>query len=171
MAGILEPTNGEIINHCKSASMLSIGVGFVTQLTGRENAILSGILLGFTKKEVDSQLDKICDFSELGNAFDDFLSTYSSGMRARLGFSVAAMLEPELLLIDEVLSVGDERFVKKAMALMEAKFSSDKTVVLVSHTMEHVCQLCNRAVWIDNGKCQMIGETNEVVAAYLNHSS
>ncbi len=166
LAGIYRPSAGKVTNRSATTSMLSIGVGFVPQLSGRENAILSGILLGFTRRQVESRIAQIREFSDLGAAFEAPLATYSSGMRARLGFSVSALLEPDLLLIDEVFAVGDKDFVKKSMAVMENKFRSTHTIVMVSHNLQLIGRICSRTLWIDKGRCRMDGPTEEVVAAY-----
>lgn len=168
IAGIFQATSGSITNRASTTSLLSIGVGFVSQLTGRENVILSGILLGFTKRQVETHISEIREFSGLGEAFEDALSTYSSGMRARLGFSISAMLEPDLLLIDEVLAVGDKDFVEKSMAIMERKFKSSHTVLVVSHNLEQIRKMCERAIWIDRGRCVLDGPVDEVISAYLD---
>lgn len=171
IAGILEPDGGLIVNRGARVSLLSLGVGFVPHLSGRENAMLSGMLLGLRKDEIMRKMDAIRDFSGLGNFFDRPLHTYSSGMRARLGFSVAIQVDPDVLLIDEVLGVGDEEFRTKSTAELKRLIKSDKTVVLVSHNLATVCELCDRLVWIEDGRVMQMGSTEEVLAQYATHTS
>lgn len=166
LCGIIRPDKGEIVNRGYSAALLSLQLGFDPNLSGRDNAIVSGLLLGFRRKQVEQRMDEIIDFSELGAFIDYPLHTYSAGMRARLGFSVAFHMEPDILLIDEVLGVGDADFQRKSKAEMERKIASDKTIVLVSHSNAAIKKLCNRAVWIEHGETQLEGEAEEVVAAY-----
>jgi lipopolysaccharide transport system ATP-binding protein len=166
LAGVLHPDRGELINRGVQAQLLTLQVGFDPKLTGRDNAILSGILLGSRRKAVEAQLDQIFEFAELEKFIDAPLSTYSTGMKARLGFAVSAYLEPDVLLVDEVLAVGDATFQLKSKKIMEDKIASDKTVVLVSHSVEMIRKYCNRAVWIDNGVSRMEGSVNEVTEAY-----
>lgn len=166
IAGILEPDAGRIINHGARVSLLSLGVGFVQHLTGRQNAMLSGMLLGLKKSEISHRMDAIIDFAGLNQFIDQPLHTYSSGMRARLGFSVAIQVDPEVMLIDEVLGVGDEEFRIKSTAEMKRLIKSDKTVVLVSHNMNTIRELCDRVVWIENGIVKQIGEMPEILKNY-----
>lgn len=166
LAGITDPDRGVLTNHGVSTTLLSLQLGFVPYLTGRQNALLSGILLGLPRADVVERLDDIKAFSELNEFFEQPVSSYSSGMRARLGFAVAFQLEPDVLLVDEVLGVGDESFRRKSMAAMQAKIRSDKTVVLVSHNAGMVRQLCDRAVWIENGISRAAGDTADVVREY-----
>lgn len=168
LGGITKPDKGTLTNKGYSTSLLSLQVGFDPQLSGRYNAILSGMLLGFRKKEIEEQLDEIIAFAELENFIDQPIKTYSSGMKARLGFSVAIHLDPDILLIDEVLAVGDEDFRKKSLAVMHEKLRSDKTIVLVSHQVNTVKQLCNRAVWIEEGITRAEGEAQHVLNEYEN---
>jgi len=151
LGGITRPDKGTLINNGVKTSLLSLQVGFDPQLSGLYNAILSGMLLGFTKKEIESKLYEIVKFAELEDFIDQPVRTYSSGMRARLGFSVAFHLDPDVLLIDEVLAVGDADFQKKSSRVIKEKIKSNKTVVLVSHSTGTIRQLCNRAVWIEEG--------------------
>ena len=149
-----------------NTALLSLQVGFDPELSGRINAILGGMFLGYKKKVVIAQLDKIIEFAELEDFIDMPVKSYSSGMRARLGFSVALEMNPDVLLIDEVLGVGDVEFRKKSMAVMKERLLSDQTIVLVSHSAGTVKELCNRAVWIEDGVSRMVGDSGEVVAAY-----
>lgn len=166
IAGILEPDRGRLVNHGARVSLLSLGVGFVPHLSGRENAMLSGLLLGLRRKEIAEKLEAITEFSGLGSFIDQPLHTYSSGMRARLGFSVAIQVDPDVLLIDEVLGVGDEDFRKKSAAEMKRLIKSDKTVVLVSHQLPWVNELCDRVLWIDDGVVKHAGETSDTLKLY-----
>ena len=166
LAGILRPDRGELINYGVQAALLSLQIGFVPYLTGRQNALLSGMLIGLHRKEVIEKMADIQAFSELGEFFDQPISTYSSGMKARLGFSVAFQLDPDVLLIDEVLGVGDTEFRVKSSQIMREKILSDKTIVLVSHNPSTIRELCNQAVWIENGVTQAEGETQDVIQRY-----
>lgn len=166
LAGILAPDRGSVRSYAGSASLLSLQVGFVPYLSGRENAILSGILLGMTRREVLASMDDIIAFSELGDFIDEPVRSYSSGMRARLGFAVAFQADPDVLLIDEVLGVGDAAFKAKSAAVMREKIESDKTVVLVSHSEETVLDFCDRVVWIEHGVTRAVGSAEEVAQLY-----
>lgn len=166
IAGILEPDGGCIVNHGARVSLLSLGVGFVPHLTGRQNAMLSGMLLGLYRNEIARKMDAIIEFSGLEQFIDQPLHTYSSGMRARLGFTVAIQVDPDVLLIDEVLGVGDEEFRTKSTTEMKRLIKSDKTIVLVSHNIPTVRELCDRLVWIENGNVKQIGATVELLASY-----
>ncbi len=166
LANIYEVDSGTVSWHCKQVALLSLALGFDPELSGRDNAIISGMFLGARKREVLAMLDEIIEFSELEDFIDNPIKTYSSGMRARLGFSVALKMRSELLLIDEVLGVGDGKFKLKANKAMLDKINSKQTVVLVSHSMNQILKLCERALWLDQGKIKMIGETEEVVSAY-----
>ncbi len=166
LAGIIRHDRGSLINRAKSIALLSLQAGFVPYLTGRQNAILSGLLLGLRRAEVEARMADIIDFSELGSFIDQPLSTYSAGMRARLGFSVAYQVEPDVLLIDETLGVGDEEFKEKSTAAMHARIQSDKTIVLVSHVPGTIRNLCNRAIWIEEGITRAQGDVVDVIQAY-----
>lgn len=168
LAGIYNPDRGHIIRHGSGrASLLSLNAGFVAHLSGRENAILSGILLGLRRKQIEALLPDIHEFSELGDFFEEPLRTYSSGMKARLGFSVAYQVRPEILLIDETLGVGDENFKRKSTAAMKQRIRDNGTVILVSHSAGTIRELCDRVVWINEGKSVMQGEVQPVLQAYL----
>jgi len=166
LGGIIRPDKGTLINNGVKTSLLSLQVGFDPQLSGLYNAILSGMLLGFTKKEIEDKLYDIVKFAELEEFIDQPVRTYSSGMRARLGFSIAFHLDPDVLLIDEVLAVGDADFKKKSLAVMKEKIQSNKTIVLVSHSSGTIRQLCNRAVWIEEGITRAEGDTEDVLHVY-----
>jgi len=166
LANIYSVDVGEVTWNCRQVSLLSLSLGFDGELTGRDNAVISGMLLGGRQKEVLDKLDEIIEFSELGEFIDKPIKTYSSGMRARLGFSVALKMQSELLLIDEVMSVGDGKFKNKAEAAMIGKISSNQTVVLVSHSTGQIRKLCDRVLWLDHGKVEMIGTPGDVLRAY-----
>lgn len=170
VAGIIKPDTGSIHYHRKvSISLLTLQLGFSNELTGRDNAIMGAMLLGCPKSEALEKLDGIKEFSELGTWFDEPIKSYSSGMRARLGFSVALEVCPDILLVDEVLGVGDEAFRKKSAQAMKAKMESGQTVLFVSHSLEAIQQLCPRSMWIEDGVTHMFGDTNDVLAAYREH--
>ena len=169
LAGIMAPDTGKVVIHRPDLriSLISLGAGFVPFLSGRENAILNGMMLGATRKEIHSRMDDILAFSELNGFFDEPVNTYSTGMRARLGFSVALYLDPDVILLDEVLGVGDEAFRKKSTAAMKQRIRSEKTVVMVSHNVALLRELCDRIVWIEAGKTQAQGNVSDVLDAYL----
>jgi len=166
IAGIISPDKGEIINHGVSASLLSLQVGFSQRLTGRENAVLSGLMLGLTKDKILEKIDDISLYADLGEFFDMPVNYYSHGMRARLGFSVAIYAEPDVILLDEVLGVGDIDFREKSIRTMKEKINSDKTVVLVSHSAETIQDTCDRLIWIENGEVREEGEVTNVLHKY-----
>lgn len=167
MAGILAPGSGEIRRPAGTrCSLLSLGLGFQNDLSGRDNARLSGLLQGASREEAESSLDAINEFAELGTSFDEPVKTYSAGMRARLGFATALQTKVDVLLIDEVLSVGDRHFREKATAAMKAHLSGVQTVVLVSHSEEQMVDLCTRAVLIDRGRLAGEGDAAAVLEAY-----
>ena len=167
IAGIFSPDEGTIDIHGRSVSLLSIGVGFQTKLTGRENIRLSGMLLGFSKAQVEEKMKEIIEFSELGDFIEKPVRTYSSGMYSKLAFSITAILETDIILIDEVLSVGDARFKKKSFAKMKELISDrDRTVMIVSHSSGQIRELCDSVIWLDQGEIRMTGRTDEVLRAY-----
>lgn len=167
MAGIINPDEGKRTSAVLSVQLLSLQVGFLGHLSGRENAVMSGMLLGMRKNEVTSRLDAIIEFSELGKQIDDPVRTYSAGMRARLGFAVANETNPDVLLIDEALGVGDARFREKSKAVMSARINSDKTVIMVSHNEETIKQFCDRVIWLEAGTIKLVGDASSVIDAYL----
>lgn len=168
IAGIVEPDLGQIINRGVSVSLLALGVGFAPYLTGRENAILNGMLMGLNKKEIESRMESIIDFSGLEEFIDQPLRVYSSGMKSRLGFAAAIQADPDVLLIDEVLGVGDEEFRIKSLAEMKKLIRSEKTVVLVSHQENIIKELCDRVVWIEDGLVRFVGATQEAFVQYTS---
>lgn len=167
IAGIFSPDEGSIDLHGKSISLLSIGVGFQKKLSGRENIYLSGMLLGFTEEEITKKIDEIIEFSELKKFIDKPVKTYSSGMYSKLAFSITAVLETEIMLIDEVLSVGDAKFKKKSYEKMKELIShKDRTVIIVSHNSDTIKNLCNSVLWLHDGKMKMLGTPEEVMPKY-----
>ncbi|MCJ7546061.1 MAG: ABC transporter ATP-binding protein [Deltaproteobacteria bacterium] len=168
IAGVLKPTEGLVIVKGRASALLELGAGFHPELTGRENILLNGIILGLTKAEVLKKLDEIIEFSELGEFIDQPIRVYSSGMLARLGFSVVAHLDPDILLIDEILAVGDLDFQKKCIDKMMGFKRSGVTIIFVSHSMEDIKQICDRAMWIENHTVNMLGEPNDVVNSYTS---
>lgn len=167
IAGIFSPNSGTIDLHGHSVSLLSIGVGFQKELSGRENILLSGLLLGFTEEQIREKEEEIIAFSELGKFIDSPVRTYSSGMYSKLAFSITAILETDIILIDEVLSVGDPRFKKKSYAKMKELIShQDRTVVIVSHDMRAVSNLCTKLLWINDGEFVCYGPTGAVMPEY-----
>ncbi len=167
IAGIFSPDEGNIDLHGHSVSLLSIGVGFQPKLSGRENIFLSGLLLGFSREQINEKLDEIIEFSELGDFIDRPVKTYSSGMYSKLAFSITAILETEIMLIDEVLSVGDAKFKKKSYEKMKSLITNaDRTVVIVSHSSETLSKLCDTILWLHEGEVKMQGACEEVLPKY-----
>ncbi|MBQ8752412.1 MAG: ABC transporter ATP-binding protein [Clostridia bacterium] len=167
IAGVFSPNSGSIDIHGRSISLLSIGVGFERTLSGRENIYLSGLLLGFTKEQIKEQEEAIIEFSELGDFIDKPVSTYSSGMYSKLAFSITAILETDIMLIDEVLSVGDVKFKKKSYDKMKELIQDDtRTVLIVSHSSETIRNLCSKVLWLHEGELKMFGDTEVVMKAY-----
>jgi lipopolysaccharide transport system ATP-binding protein len=168
LSQITEPTAGRIEIHGRVASLLEVGTGFHPELSGRENIYMNGTILGMTRKEIDRKLDEIIDFSGVEKFIDTPVKFYSSGMKVRLGFSVAAHLDPEILIIDEVLAVGDAEFQKKCLGKMEdVSKNQGRTVLFVSHHMDSVRKLCSRAVLLGNGRVSSIGAVEEIVSKYI----
>lgn len=168
LSRITPPTEGEISIKGRVASLLEVGTGFHNELTGRENIYLNGTILGMTRSEIEKNFDEIVEFSGVGKFIDTPVKRYSSGMRVRLAFSVAAHLEPEILIVDEVLAVGDVEFQKKCLGKLQDVSGHGRTVLFVSHNMQALMNLCNRAVWLEHGQKVMEGDTNQVVNAYLS---
>lgn len=167
IAGIFSPDEGTIDLHGNSVSLLSIGVGFQKDLSGRENIILSGMLLGFSEEQIRAKMDEIIKFANLGRFIDMPVKTYSSGMHSKLAFSITAILESDIMLIDEVLSVGDAKFKKKSYRKMKELISDDnRTVVIVSHSSETLRKLCTSVLWLHDGEIRMQGDPGEVLEAY-----
>ena len=167
MTKIIYPTKGNIITRGKLTSLLELGAGFHDDFTGRENIYFNASIFGLTRKEIESKIDDIIEFSELGDFIDNPVRTYSSGMYMRLAFSVAINVEAEILLIDEILAVGDQHFQDKCFAKLQELKESDKTIVIVSHSLDSIKKLCNRAVWINKGHIEKDGDTEDVIKEYL----
>ena len=166
ITGILYPDKGEISKKGKIAALIEIGAGFHSELSGRENININASILGFSKKEVDANLEKIIEFSGLDKFIDNPIKTYSSGMYVRLGFSIAIHVNPDILLVDEVLSVGDENFQKKCLQKIDQFRKQGKTIVLVSHDLSAIEKICNRVVLFDKGKLVTQGNPLEVISQY-----
>ena len=168
LAGIFSPDSGTIDLHDHSNSLLSIGVGFQREMTGRENIVLSGMLLGFSEEQVREKEAEIIEFAELGDFIDKPVRTYSSGMYSKLAFSITAILETDIMLIDEVLSVGDQKFKKKSYNKMRNLISNkDRTVVIVSHSLDTLSKLCDTVMWMHDGQIKRIGEPGPVLEEYV----
>jgi ABC-type polysaccharide/polyol phosphate transport system ATPase subunit len=167
IAGIFSADSGTIDLGKNSVSLLSIGVGFQKKITGRENIYLSGMLLGFREEQINEKIDEIIDFAEIGEFIDRPVKTYSSGMHSKLAFSITAILETEIMLIDEVLSVGDAKFKKKSYNKMKSLITNnDRTVIIVSHSSETLKELCNSILWLHEGEVKMLGSPEEVLPVY-----
>ena len=166
ISGIIKPTSGEVRLNGRMAPLIELGAGFDPELTGRENIFLNGSLLGFSKKELNSKIQDIIDFSELGDFIDVPLKNYSSGMYARLGFSIATIYEPDILIIDEVLSVGDFHFQEKSLNKIKEMINNKTTVLFVSHDVEQVKSICGKAIWLEKGKIRKVGEAKDVCLEY-----
>ncbi|MEZ5503603.1 MAG: ABC transporter ATP-binding protein [Halioglobus sp.] len=170
MACILAPTSGRVQLHPgKSASLLTLGLGFKPELSGRDNALLAAMLQGSTRKRAESFLDDIAEFSDLGESFYEPVKNYSSGMRSRLAFTTALMTHVDILLIDEILSVGDAHFRGKAQAAMKDRITGEQTVVFVSHMADQVKEMCDRVIWLDKGRIAAEGDAAEVTDAYTQY--
>jgi ABC-type polysaccharide/polyol phosphate transport system ATPase subunit len=168
IAGILPPTSGRVTVYGRVTPLLSLGVGFNRQLTGRQNVELGGLAAGLHPEEVREHFEQVIDFAALGEAIDYPMRTYSSGMFGRLGFAVAAHLNPEIILIDEALAAGDAKFKSKCFAKIEELCSQDCTVMIVSHGLGVIKRLADHAIWLEKGKVFLEGGADEVVAAYLS---
>ncbi|SCY08911.1 teichoic acid transport system ATP-binding protein [Lachnospiraceae bacterium XBB2008] len=166
VAGIFQPDEGTIDTHGNRVSLMAIGIGFNANNTGRENILKSGMLLGCKLDYVKDRMDDIIEFSELGEFIDRPVRTYSSGMYSKLSFAVTAILDTDIMLVDEVLSVGDEHFRKKSFKKMEELMLSDRTVLIVSHATNTLEQFCDQVLWINDGQFMMLGDTTEVLKAY-----
>ena len=170
MTKIIYPNKGRITTNGKLTSLLELGAGFHTDFSGRENIYFNASIFGLTKKEIDERLDNIIEFSELEHFIDNPVRTYSSGMYMRLAFSVAINVDADILLIDEILSVGDEHFQNKCFNKMLELKNEGKTMVFVTHSMDSVKKLCDRTIWLKDGKIKMDGNTNDVVEKYINET-
>lgn len=170
ISGILKPTEGQVISHGNIVPMLELGSGFDYDMTGRENIFLNGAILGYSEEFLHAKYDSIVAFSELGQFIDVPLRNYSSGMIARLAFSIATVVEPEILIVDEVLSVGDASFQDKSSKRMMELMKNGTTVLFVSHSLPQIRDLCDQVIWLDQGSVKMIGQTDVVCDAYEQHN-
>src|SRR5207302_1294337 len=168
---ITEPTEGEAHLYGRVASLLEVGVGFHPELSGRENVFLNGAILGMSRAEIRRKFDEIVSFAEVEKFIDTPVKRYSSGMYVRLAFAVAAHLEPDVLVIDEVLAVGDIAFQRKCLGKMESVARQQRAVLVVSHNMSIVAQLCQQVIWLDQGRIVRSGPTREIIGAYLSQGS
>jgi len=166
ISGIMKPTSGNVVVNGNVVPMLELGAGFDMDLSGSENVFLNGAILGYTERFLREKYDEIVAFSELGEFIDMPIRNYSSGMLMRLAFSIAAMVEPEILIADEILAVGDEAFQHKSLCRMQEMMSGGTTVLLVSHSLNQIREVCDRVLWIDQGQIKMIGGTQMVCDAY-----
>jgi len=167
IAGVFAPNSGTINLHDNSVSLMALGVGFKPLLTGRANIMLSGLLLGFSEKQIKERMEEIIEFAELGDFIDRPVRTYSSGMNSKLAFAITAMLETDIMLVDEVLSVGDERFKKKSLTKMrELITDKDRTVIIVSHSIETLKELCDQVMWMHDGEIREMGKPETVLEQY-----
>lgn len=166
IAGVLKPTEGKVITRGTIAPLIEVGAGFDPELTARENVYLNGAILGHDRKFMDSKFDEIIDFAELQNFVDVPVKNFSSGMYARLGFAIATMVQPDILIVDEVLSVGDYKFQKKCEDRIQAMLDKGITVVLVSHDINMIKKLCTKVVWLEHGHLRDIGPTAKVCKEY-----
>jgi ABC-type polysaccharide/polyol phosphate transport system ATPase subunit len=166
VAGILPPNSGRVEVHGRVSTLLALGVGFNRKMTGRQNVVLGGLAAGLTREQLAEKYEEIVAFAELEDFMDMPMRTYSSGMYGRLAFAVAVTMEPEILLIDEALSVGDARFRKKSFRKMRQLCSEDRTILLVSHALGSIKELCDQAIWIHKGELRMWDEPDNVVDAY-----
>ena len=170
ISGIYEPTEGEVKINGKIAPLLALSAGFDKNYTGKNNIYLNGAFLSMTEDFIDDHFDEIVEFSELGEFINYPVKNYSSGMKSKLGFSIATLIKPDILIIDEILSVGDIKFKKKSNEKIKSMMEEGVTVLLVSHSLKQVKEICDRCIWIENGKLLMEGETKTVVKAYKKHA-
>ncbi len=168
IAGVFSPNSGSIDLKGHTVSLMALGVGFKENLTGRDNIALSGMLLGFSEHQIRDKMQEIVDFAEIGEFIDRPVRTYSSGMHSKLAFAITAMLETDIMLVDEVLSVGDERFKKKSLSKMKELITDkNRTVIIVSHSIDTLKSLCDEVMWIHDGELREIGEPKEVLEHYV----
>ncbi|MBO4919667.1 MAG: ABC transporter ATP-binding protein [Erysipelotrichaceae bacterium] len=166
ISGILKPTEGTIITRGNIVPMLELGAGFDLELTGKENIYLNGAILGYSKEYLESKYEEIVDFAEIREFIDMPIRNYSSGMMARLAFSIASVVNPEILIVDEILSVGDAAFQEKSLNRMKELMSGGATVLFVSHNLEKIEEMCDVVLWLDHGKVRMISDAKEVCRSY-----
>jgi ABC-type polysaccharide/polyol phosphate transport system ATPase subunit len=166
ISGILKPTSGTIYTYGNIVPMLELGAGFDLELTGKENIYLNGAILGYSKEYLEAKYDEIVDFAEIRDFIDMPIRNYSSGMMARLAFSIASVVEPEILIVDEILAVGDVAFQEKSFNRMKELMSGGATVLFVSHDLEKIEEMCDKVIWLNKGKVVMFGDTDDVCRAY-----
>ena len=166
ISGILKPTEGSLVCRGNVVPMLELGSGFDMDLTGRENIFLNGAILGYSEEFLNAKYDEIVEFSELGTFIESPIRNYSSGMLARLAFSVATVIQPEILIVDEILSVGDAAFQEKSKRRMLELMGGGTTVLFVSHSLEQIREMCSRVIWLENGRVKMQGKTKDVCDEY-----
>ena len=171
MTKIIYPTKGEIVTNGKLTSLLELGAGFHPDFSGRENIYFNASIFGLTKKQIDARLEEIIEFSELRDFIDNPVRTYSSGMFMRLAFAVAINVDADILLVDEILSVGDQHFQEKCLNKMKELKAQGKTMVFVTHSLGSARELCDRAVWLNKGRIQLDGDVNEVIDEYLKETT
>lgn len=163
---VIRPTHGRVFLRGRIAPLLELGAGFDYEVTGRENIFLNGAVLGFSRKDIASRLDRIVEFSGIDDFIDAPIRTYSSGMVARLGFAIATDIQPDILIIDEILAVGDADFQKKSAARILRYHDSGSTVLLVSHNLDSIKNLCDRVIWLEHGTIKMVGWVDDIVKQY-----
>ena len=168
ISGILKPTSGTIITRGNIVPMLELGAGFDLELTGKENIYLNGAILGYFKEYLESKYDEIVEFAEIQDFIDMPIRNYSSGMMARLAFSIASVVQPEILIVDEILAVGDVAFQEKSFNRMKELMTGGATVLFVSHDLEKIEEMCDKVIWLQRGKVVMYGDTEEVCSEYRN---
>ena len=166
VSGVMKPTKGEVIINGVISPMIELGAGFDAELTARENIYLNGAILGYSKKFLDEKFEEIVEFSELRDFLEVPVKNFSSGMTAKLAFSIATIVNPEILIVDEILSVGDIRFQEKSKKKMMSMIKGGTTVLYVSHSLKSIKEICTKVIWIEHGEIQMIGDTNKVCNAY-----
>lgn len=166
VAGTLRPNGGKAVVHGRASTLLQLGVGFIPELTGRRNVYLGGLAAGMRKREIDQRFDEIVEYAELEHAIDRPMKTYSAGMFARLAFSVSMNLDPDVLLLDEILAVGDASFQQKSLEAMRLLLERAGTILFVSHSLGSVEEFCDRAIWLESGEISAIGDASAVVEAY-----
>ena len=166
---IVEPTEGKVTVKGKIAPLIELGAGFDFELTARENVFLNGLILGYSKSVIKKNFDKIIDFAEIENEFLDVpLKKFSSGMIARLGFAISTVIKPDILIVDEILSVGDFKFQEKSLNKIKEMMENDTTVIMVSHSIEQIEKMCTKVVWLENGSIKKIGNSKEICEEYKN---
>jgi ABC-2 type transport system ATP-binding protein/lipopolysaccharide transport system ATP-binding protein len=171
ISGILRPTTGKIERHGVIAPLIELGAGFDNDLTARENVFLNGAVLGYSRKQMESEYNNIIEFAELWEFEDVPIKYFSSGMKARLGFSIATIVKPEILIVDEILGVGDVRFKEKSEKRIKTMMSGGTTVLLVSHSIEQIRTLCTRVIWLKKGRIVADGDANEICSAYMDENA